>query len=126
MKRHQNTGNRYQQNRRQWDEVSYNSNKRNGETYDCRWEAEKDKDNRSYKEREDKYFNDNQGYWAQQTTENPWTRYGYDQTVEDEENYQNNRTQDKDKFFWLTRKIPDLNIKEALNYIMEMVEERKL
>ena len=126
VNRRQNTGSRYQQNTRQWDEMLHNSNKRNDETYDGRREAEKDKDNRSYKEREDKYFKNNQGYCAQQTTENPWTRYGYDQTVEDEENYQNNRTQDKGKFFRLTRKIPDLNIKKALHYIMEMVEDKKL
>ena len=56
--------------------------------------------------------------------ENRWLDGEYDRIVDRKDKYQYGQENTRDKFFRLTRNIPDVNIKEALTYVMEILENK--
>ena len=56
--------------------------------------------------------------------ENRWLNGEYDRMVDRKDKYQYSQENTRDKFCRLTRNIPDVNIKEALTNVMEILENK--
>ena len=113
-------------NRGTWNDTSnyhYIENRREGEESEFRYKNRRtwnDNRNHQYTAR----MKRNESWEGNRRKENRWQKGEYDRMVDHEDKSQYGQENTRDKFFRLTRNIPDVNIKEALTYVMEILENK--